>query len=228
MPQHVPPALAVRDLGRLAYRPACDIQRQVHQQVLDGAMPTLLLVEHDPVITVSQRRGVNRHVLLPRQTLVARGIDLQETDRGGDVTYHGPGQLVAYPILRLADYGLNVGRYMRLLEAIVMDALVEFGIDAHRDHCATGVWVGNAKLCAMGVRVKRNVTLHGLALNVDPDLSHFQTIVPCGLADRQVTSMRELLGGRCPTMSQVKDVLARAFVHQLDNLHRPPPAEPGS
>lgn len=207
--------LAVRDLGRLAYAPALDIQRQAHQQVLDGADPVLLLVEHDPVITVSRRRGAERHVLLSREALAARGIDVQPTDRGGDVTYHGPGQLVAYPILRLADYGLNVGRYMRLLEAVVIDAAAAFGIEAHLDRCAVGVWLGDAKLCAMGVRVKRNVTMHGLAMNVDPDLDHFQTIVPCGLAQRRVTSMRQALGPRCPDMTDVKRALAAVMRRHL-------------
>jgi lipoyl(octanoyl) transferase len=220
--------IAVRDLGRLAYAPALDIQRQVHQQVLDGADPVLLLVEHDPVVTVSRRRGAERHVLLSPPALAARGIDVQPTDRGGDVTYHGPGQLVAYPILRLADYSLNVGRYMRLLEQVVIETVAVFGIAAHRDRCAVGVWLSDGKLCAMGVRVKRNVTMHGLALNVDPDLGHFQTIVPCGLAQRQVTSMRQALGRCCPDMAAVKRALADAMRRNLHELSRRRAADQGS
>ncbi len=220
--------LAVRNLGRMAYAPALDIQRQAHQQVLDGADPALLLVEHDPVITVSRRRDAERHVLLSRDALAARGIDVQSTDRGGDVTYHGPGQLVAYPILRLADYGLNVGRYMRLLEQVVIDTVAAFGIEAHRDRCAVGVWLNDAKLCAMGVRVKRNVTMHGLALNVDPDLSHFQTIVPCGLVQRKVTSMRQVLAPSCPDMIAVKQALADTMRRHLDKLARGCGSDQGS
>jgi lipoyl(octanoyl) transferase len=209
-------SLRALDLGRLAYEPALAEQRRVNQAVIDGhEPPTLLLVEHDPVITVSHRRGAASHILAPPQRLAELGIAVHETDRGGDVTYHGPGQLVAYPILRLHDHGLNLSRYMRLLEAVVIDAVATWGVEAHRDACATGVWVGQAKLCALGVRVRKNVTMHGLALNVRTDLSHFQTIVPCGLTCRAVTSLAQLLGDRCPTMDATKRELTHAFRRAL-------------
>lgn len=240
----VPYKLVVCDLGRLAYQPALRIQRKAHHRVLEEQEPpTLLLVEHDPVITISHRKETRRHLVTSTAQLAEMGIDLQETDRGGDITYHGPGQLVAYPILRLGSLGLNVGRYMRLLEQIVIDTVAVFGIPATRDPCARGVWTKKEapkgggpltdrqtaghvtkqvpdtffKLCAVGVRVKRNVTMHGLALNVTTDLKHFQTIVPCGLEDRSVTSLHELLGTDCPTMNHVKAELTRQFRLKLDH-----------
>lgn len=224
--------LSVMDLGRTAYAPAWEIQRQTHERVLAGqAGPTLILVEHDPVITVSQRPSARQHLTASPALLARLGIDVQPTDRGGDITYHGPGQLVAYPILRLADYGLMVGGYMRLLEQAVIDLLAGHAIPAGRESDFTGVWTPlpggddsaglpcfgkpTAKICAMGVRVRRNVTLHGLALNVTTDLSHFQTIVPCGLVGKSVTSMQQWLGDRTPTMPQVKQDLVRLMRHHL-------------
>lgn len=221
--------LRMIDLGRLAYAEALSVQRRVNQAVIEGMeSPALLLVEHDPVITISHRRGAADHLLASPQRLAALGIDVQETDRGGDITYHGPGQLVAYPILRLGEHGLNLGRYMRMLEEVVIRTVAGFGVDAVRMEGATGVWVRetapggqpsaetcHAKLCAMGVRVRKNVTLHGLALNVTTDLSHFDTIVPCGLAGRRVTSLQRLLGPRTPAMSTVKRELQAALVAAL-------------
>jgi lipoyl(octanoyl) transferase len=219
---------AVRDLGRLAYGPALAEQRRVNQAVIDNqSPPTVLLLEHEPVITVSQRRHARQNVIASADRLSRLGIEVQETDRGGDVTYHGPGQLVAYPILRLRPLGLNLSSYMRLLEQVVIDTLAAWQISGQRVEGATGVWVDPqapwatspsghplAKICAMGVRVRKNVTMHGLALNVQPDLSHFQTIIPCGLTNSEVTSLHQLLGENCPAMAQVKatliDQLARA------------------
>src|SRR5262249_23731675 len=160
-------------------------------------------VEHDPpVITVTPRAGVN--LLASPEALAAAGIEVEETDRGGDITYHGPGQLVVYPILDLNLLKLRLHEYMRMLAAAVIDTCAAFGVRARRDVCATGVWVPrgdadasngtcgsltDAKICAMGVRVRRWVTMHGLALNVTTDLSHFSHIVPCGLVGRPVTSL---------------------------------------
>ncbi len=203
--------LRVIDLGRMPYRAAYDEQRRVHEQVVAGdAPPTVLTVEHEPVITVSRRRGAGENVLLPSERLAELGIDVQETDRGGDVTYHGPGQLVVYPIIRLNDYRLNVGRYIKLLEQVVIDTVAAFGVEVFRVEGCTGVWVEPCsqriairglpptplKLAAIGVRVSRGVTLHGLALNVTTDLSHFDTIVPCGLAGKGVTSLGRVLSTR--------------------------------
>ena len=158
------------------------------------------------------------------------GVVLHETDRGGDITYHGPGQLVCYPILDLNVLGLGLHGYMRMLEQAVIETCGDFGVRATRDADATGVWVSRdpvevgggggvgGKICAMGVRVRRWVTMHGLALNVSTDLSHFDLIVPCGLAGRSVTSLeRELGAGRAPSMEDVKRALVRRLAEQVDS-----------
>jgi lipoyl(octanoyl) transferase len=207
--------LEVWDLGvGGAYGQALARQRAINQAVIDGtAGPTLLLLEHAPVITVTARAGAADHLVASEARLKALGIGVEATDRGGDITYHGPGQLVAYPILPLKSLGLSLSSYMRLLERVVIEVAGAFGVAAHAEPGATGVWVdrgarGSAKLCAMGVRVRRHTTLHGLALNVTTELSHFETIVPCGLAGRAVTSLSALRGDRCPTMGEVKRVLS--------------------
>ena len=227
--------LTVVDLAEIDYDEALARQRRAQQAVIEargsgeGAM-TLFLLEHvPPVITVSRRRGARAHLVAGDEQLRAAGVDVAETDRGGDVTYHGPGQLVAYPILDLNALGLRLHGYMRLLEQIVIDTLAEFGIEGARDPAATGVWVEDRheagplaspppgrerklkKICAMGVRVSRWVSMHGLALNVTTNLEHFDLIVPCGLASRSVTSMQRQLSDRCPSMDEVKTTLARQF-----------------
>jgi lipoyl(octanoyl) transferase len=171
----------------------------------------VLLVEHGPVITVGRREAGFANLLASREALAARGVDLVHTDRGGDITYHGPGQLVAYPILDLNVLNLGLHDYMRLLENAVITTLARFGVAGTRDPAAPGVWVDGSKVCAMGVRVRKWVSMHGLALNVTTDLSHFDLIVPCGLAGRGVTSLRRLLGEACPPMEEVK----RALVEEL-------------
>ena len=138
-----------------------------------------------------------------------------ETNRGGDITYHGAGQLVGYPILDLNELSLRIHGYMRFLESSIIDVLQNYGIEAQRDECATGVWVGGAKICAMGVRVSKWVSMHGFALNVDPNMEHFNLIVPCGLAGRKVTSMRELLGEKCPRMAEVKEMVSTVFAEAI-------------
>ena len=214
--------IEVRDIGRMAYGPALELQRQIHQRVLDGhCPPTLILVEHDPVITISRRQSAAKHLLAERAELKHRGIDVQPTDRGGDITYHGPGQIVAYPIIRLGPLALNVGRYMRLLEQIVIDTVATFGVRGVRRPKCTGVWICDErpkKLCAFGLRVRRNVTMHGLALNVSPDLSHYETIIPCGISDCGVTSLLERLGPQCPAMNRVKIELVRQTCNHVSDM----------
>lgn len=211
----MPCAPVVRDLGCMRYAECLKLQRSLHAEVVAGGLPRILLVEHEPVITVTRRGAAAGHVLLSAEALAERGIGLCPTDRGGDVTYHGPGQLVVYPILRLSDLGLNVGGYVRLLEEAVVQSLATLGVAAQRDSCARGVWVGKDKLCAIGVRVSRNVTLHGLALNVTTRLQDFDVIVPCGLRDRGVTSLQRLLGPRCPSMPRVKEGVVNALREKL-------------
>jgi lipoate-protein ligase B len=216
--------LHVVDAGTLAYRPAWDLQLDLHTCVLAGEFPAgvLMFVEHPAVITIGRRAEAQRHLLASPALLAARHIELVETDRGGDITFHGPGQLVAYPILNLNAYGLNLHSYMRLLEEAVIRTLAAFNIHGMRSEGATGVWVQNpsgsdlAKICALGVKLRRWVTLHGLALNVSTDLSYFQMINPCGLS-RPVTSLQQILAENSPSMAQVKAALTAAF-HELLQL----------
>lgn len=214
--------LNVVDLGRMAYADAAECQREVHRDVVSGAVsPTLILVEHEPVITLSRRAAVAEHLRASPTVLRRMGIQLAETDRGGDITYHGPGQLVGYPILPLPLLGLNVGRYMRWLERVVIDALRVLGVCALRQRGHTGIWMREreeslpAKVCALGVRVERNVTLHGFALNVSTCLDHFATIVPCGLHDRSVTSLSRCMGEEAPTLAAMQSIVIETFRHHF-------------
>lgn len=211
----------IEDLGRMAYEPAFERQRQTHAAVAAGEQPdTILLVEHDPVVTVSKRQGAEQNIVANEAMLAAAGVEVCRTNRGGDVTYHGPGQIVAYPIIRLNDRGLNLRQYVWLLEQAMIDTVEQFGISAGRDECAVGVWVPGAKpqaakLGAIGVRASRWVTMHGLALNVTTNLDHFKLIVPCGLVGRPVTSMQQQLGDACPPIADVKAALIDRLVYHL-------------
>jgi lipoate-protein ligase B len=225
----VTPAIEVRDLGRMPYAEALALQRRLQQEVIatrgGGADPAqvgrLLFVEHDPpVVTVSRRASARRHVIATAEELARAGVELAETDRGGDVTYHGPGQLVVYPILDLNALGLGLHGYMRALEDVVIAVLAAFGVAGARDPGATGVWVDGAKICAMGVRVSRWVSMHGLALNVRTNLAHFDLIVPCGLAGRRVTSLERELRDGCPAMDDVKRAMEDAFRAWTRGLER--------
>lgn len=219
--------LRVLDLGKIGYADALALQRETHERLVAGREArepmTLFLLEHDPpVVTVTRRVGAAEHVLASDAVLARHGIERVETDRGGDVTYHGPGQLVAYPIMDLQRLGLKVHPYVRWLEQCVIDALRADGLEGMRDATATGVWVGaegapQRKIAAIGVRLSRFASLHGFALNVAPDLSHFGLIVPCGL-QRPVTSMQAELGARCPSMEQVKLRVSEWFQRDVARL----------
>ena len=169
----------------------------------------LALIQHRPVYTLGAR-GKASNVLAPASELAARGAEVIEVDRGGDVTFHGPGQLVAYPILDLRERGVRPVEHVRLLEQTLIDVLEHFGLRAERVRGRPGVWVDGAKVAAVGVRVQRGVSRHGLALNVDPDLGWFDAIVPCGLADAEVTSMARLLEVP-PTFEEVVDAYRAVF-----------------
>lgn len=222
--------VSFEDLGEIPYAQAYQLQCEAHAQVLasrgapgeairagQGAGRVFLL-EHVPsVITVSRRAGARAHVLASPSTLEAMGVEVVETDRGGDVTWHGKGQIVAYLILDLNRLGLRVGSYLRLLEGAVIDALAQIGIEGRRDPTATGVWVGDGKICAMGVRLSRWVSMHGIALNVNPDLRQFDLIVPCGLAGRSVTSVANALGSAAPPSPLVKRLLVESLRTRLED-----------
>lgn len=187
------PTCRIVHLGTVEYRRAWDLQVSLVHAIHDGHQPnTLLLLEHPHVYTRG-RLGQPEHILLTPAQLAERGIDIVETDRGGQITYHGPGQLVAYPIVNLREWGGPV-KYVRTLEQIIIQSLADFGIEAGLAEGLTGVWVNDRKIAAIGVKISRGVVHHGFAINVNTDLSYFDHIVPCGITDRQVTSMAEVLG----------------------------------
>ena len=199
------------DLGTMGYRDAWAAQESAHADVLAGGPERVFLVEHPPVVTFGRRPGGERNLRVSPEELAGRGVELVESDRGGDVTYHAPGQLVVYPILRLADHGFTVSSYVHWLERAVVDTLAKFGVATHVDPGAVGVWTDRpppAKICAIGVRIRRGITLHGLALNVTTDLAGFDVIVPCGLVGRPVTSLLRELGDEAPSMSTVRTSIA--------------------
>ena len=209
--------LAVSDLGMIDYGECWDLQRELVARRTDGRFPdTLLLLEHPHTFTCG-RRGGRVHILASQEELEERGVVVLDVDRGGDVTYHGPGQLVAYPILNLAEHavGRDFHAYVRGLEQVLIDTLAHFAITAQRLEGFSGAWAvgdGHAeKLAAIGVKVDgRSITSHGIALNVTTDLSYFDLIVPCGIDDKGVTSMERLLP-ETPTMGEAKTIFAEAF-----------------
>jgi len=195
--------------GLTPYQHAWQLQQRISSGVRDGDPPALILLEHPPVYTLGVR-GRTEHVLLSQEALLSRGAEVHRTDRGGDVTFHGPGQLVGYPIIDLRAYGQGPVWYVRTLEALLIEVLSRFGIVALPSSGRPGVWVGNEKIAAIGVRVSRGVTTHGFALNVSTDLAYFQHIIPCGLADAGVTSMQRLTGEQF-AMGEVETEVADAF-----------------
>jgi lipoate-protein ligase B len=188
--------LVCEDLGRMAYGPALEIQRERVRRVQEApdGPAFLLLVEHDPPVITTGRRPCAEHILATPEQLAREGIQVHATRRGGGVTYHGPGQLVGYPILRLASIGRSVRTYVHDLEEALLCVLGRAGLGARRVEGLTGVWVGDEKIAAIGVAVSRGVTYHGFALNVATRLSHFGLVVPCGLRGTGVTSMSQCLG----------------------------------
>jgi len=200
--------LFVRDLGRLGYDEALRVQKDAVEKRKQGLIPDqLLMVEHPHVITLG-RNGHLENLLANEEVLRRAGIAFHHTDRGGDITYHGPGQIVGYPIFDLREWKRDVVAYVRTLEQVILDTLAEFEIEAARVVGCTGVWVGGKKVAAIGVHISRWVTSHGFALNHTTDLSYFQYIVPCGIT-KPVTSMREL--GSAVERETVMAALARGF-----------------
>ena len=204
--------MEVRHLGLVEYQAALDLQKDLVEQRKQGLIPDqLLLLEHPPVITLGARNHRSRsNVLETPEALAQQGVGLYETGRGGDVTYHGPGQLVGYPIIELPNDRRDVHRYVRDLEEVLILAVAESGITATRIPGLTGIWVADRKLAAIGVRISRWVTSHGFALNVSTDLSRFDLIVPCGITDKGVTSMERLLQRPVP-MAEVAQSVLRGF-----------------
>lgn len=208
--------LDVRRLGRIDYQAGLDLQKELVEERRAGRIgDTLLLLEHPPVITLGVKTRLGpTNIVASADQLEAEGVAVFETGRGGDVTYHGPGQLVGYPIFDLRPDRQDVHRYVRDLEEVLIRGVKTFGIDGGRVAGLTGVWVGppgrEDKLAAIGVRISRWITSHGFALNVGTDLSHFDLIVPCGITDRGVTSLERLIGRSVP-MRDVEDAVIHAF-----------------
>ena len=196
----------------MSYAEGLDLQKKLVDQRKRGEISDqLLLLEHPPVITLGVKtRNDRSHVIATDETLSAEGVEVFETGRGGDVTYHGPGQLVGYPILDLKPDRCDVHRYVRDLEEVMIQAAASFGVAARRIEGLTGAWVGEEKLAAIGVRIARWITSHGFAFNVSTTLQHFDLIVPCGITDKGVTSLQKLLGRDVP-MAEVEGAVENAF-----------------
>ena len=198
--------IIIHDLGQRPYQEVWDYQKEIQAKRIAGEIEdTLLMVEHEPVYTLGKNANEN-HLLQSRD----QSVDVFNIERGGDITFHGPGQLVVYPILDLSNYKKSVSWYMRTLEQVLIDTLIEFKIIAQRNDGLTGVWVGNEKIAALGVRISRWVTMHGFALNVNPDLSFYDGIIPCGIFDHGVTSMEQLLG-ETQNNDNVKNMVIEKF-----------------
>lgn len=204
------PDFEIIDWGRTRYAEAFERQKaRVDLRRADLCGDALIFTEHEPVFTMGLRAGADQHLLWTAETLTSRGIELHQSNRGGDITYHGPGQLVGYPIVSL-QHRRDLHAYLRDLEEVVIRSLRHFGLESGRREGKTGIWLGSRKICAIGVAVKSWITYHGFALNVCPDLSHFEGIVPCGITDGTVTSLERELG-QPVTMSEVKAALEVEF-----------------
>jgi lipoyl(octanoyl) transferase len=207
------PDLVVQNWGYTAYSDALARQERIQLERLAGTSPdTLVLTEHAPVYTLGLRSESEKNILWSRERLIAENIQLAPTGRGGDITYHGPGQLIAYPIVSLATRR-DLHAYLRFLEDVILVTLARHHLPANRRAGLTGIWIGERKLAAIGVSVRRWITMHGLALNVAPNLAHFGGIVPCGIAatEGSVTSLASELGPACPSLATIADTLAAEF-----------------
>lgn len=204
-------ALTVQRLGRIAYRDALALQEElVEARHAQRVHDTLLLLEHEPAVITLGRGAKPENILQSREALAAQGIEVYETGRGGDVTYHGPGQLVAYPIFDLSPDRRDVRKYVSGLEEVMIRVAASYGISAERVQGLNGAWVGTRKIGAVGVRITRWITMHGLALNVSTALDAFELIVPCGIVGRGVTSIVQELG-RDVAMAEVSERMVEAF-----------------
>ncbi len=206
--------LAVVGLGRMPYGEALALQRDLAQRRIDHSLEhdLLLLVEHPPVVTLG-RGSHTQNVVTPKELFDAKGVELFEVERGGDVTYHGPGQLVGYPIFDLAEHRRDLHWFLRALEDVLISVLGQFGVPGERNAGYTGVWTAGRKIASIGIHVKQWVTWHGFALNVATDLSYFDLIVPCGIPNVTMTSIQKELGERAPRdlWGQSLDQVVRGF-----------------
>jgi lipoate-protein ligase B len=202
--------MQVLDLERKDYKETWDLQKTIHEKRVEKKIPnTLILVEHNPVITMG-KSGKQSNVLLPVDLLRKKGVQYYEIERGGDVTYHGPGQLVGYPIFNVKDGLAGIKPFINGIERAIIATLADFGIKCMKKEKMIGVWTEKGKICSIGIAVKRWVSFHGFALNVNTDLSYFDLIVPCGLKNVEMTSMQQILGKEV-SMQEVKKSVVRNF-----------------
>ncbi len=203
-------SIRVLQPGLISYRDAWELQKKLHLERINGEIPdTLLLLQHPPVYTIG-RHGSVENIIGSKDFLRENQIEVVQVDRGGDVTYHGPGQLVGYPIFHLEERKLGVRAYVEWLQSVLQKSLLDFGIESTLDAKYPGLWVGNNKIAAIGIRVHYNVSMHGFALNVNPDLNHYAGIVACGIQRRGVTSMQRLLRREIP-IADVEASIIRNF-----------------
>lgn len=209
------------DLGKADYKEVWDLQKRIHSYKQHNNFDDVIItVEHEPVYTLG-KTGNRDHILIDDEEMKLRGISYYEIDRGGDITYHGPGQLVVYPIFDLNNHYKDTHRFLRDLEEVVIQTLKEYKIDSHRIEEYTGVWVGEEKICAIGIKVSRWITMHGLALNVNNDLTYFDKIIPCGIFEKGVTSMKVVSGSEINLDELISNMLEE-FTKQfnLENIQK--------
>jgi len=201
----------ILNLAIIPYEEAFDLQKRlVEMRSQDNINDILILLEHPPVLTVT-RKATLKNILASPDELKEKGISLCKTNRGGDITYHGPGQLVGYPIMDLKEHGKDLHKYIRNIEEMIIKLLRDYDISAHRDKNNPGVWVGKEKIAAIGIAVKSSwTTMHGFSLNINPDLNHYSLIVPCGITDKGVTSLSKLLG-KSVSQKEVRERLIQHF-----------------
>jgi lipoate-protein ligase B len=198
----------VLELGLIEYQKAYHLQRTLHQQRVEGKISdVLLLLEHPPTLTIG-KSGTLDNVLVSRERLAQEGMSLFFIDRGGDVTYHGPGQLVGYPIVDLRQRGKDLHSYIKKLEEVILRTLRDFSIDGDRDECHPGVWVKEQEIAAIGLSLRNWVSMHGFAFNINTDLEHFSFINPCGFSDRRATSMSNILGSHVPMREAANSLIS--------------------
>jgi len=207
-------SLAAIQLGETEYDDAFVLQRELAAKVAHSSDRYLVLLSHPPVVTIG-RRGTHKHLLMSPEEMSRRGVLLREIDRGGDVTFHGPGQIVGYPIIDLRERARDIHAYLRDIESVIIKVLDRFSIRAGRQKGLTGVWAQQGKLAAIGVAIRRWITYHGFALNVNTDLDYFNLIVPCGIKDREVTSMATILGSQVDEQA-VRGALVEEFALVFD------------
>jgi lipoyl(octanoyl) transferase len=212
--------VAIINLGRTAYRDIWELQRKIFTLRAEAKISDVLILnEHNHVYTIG-KTGCDDHLLACEDELHENNVEVYHIDRGGDITYHGPGQLVGYPILDLTNHYLDIHRYLRDLEEVIIRTLREHRIDAHRDKDFTGVWVGNEKIAAIGVKVSRWITMHGFALNIATDLNYFDRIIPCGIFHRGITSMEKVSGKVIPADDVATSIIRNySEVFDCDIVH---------